>query len=62
MKNFITNPIKNQHWDPSKGDHVSDRILEEDKQYKNKQEKKKKFIFILAITHILLLFLIFLLY
>ena len=62
MKNFIENPIKHSEWDPSKGDFISHSVFEEDKRYYKRQQKKKTFITILAITHILLLFIIFLMY
>jgi hypothetical protein len=44
MKNFIENPIKNEFWDPSKGDYVNHNLMEEDKKYYTRKKKKKVFI------------------
>ncbi len=62
MENFITNPIKNEHWDPSKGDFINDRIVQEDKLHEKRQKKRKNIILFLVFTHILFLFIILLLY
>lgn len=62
MKNFIDNPIKSQHWDPTKGDYINENVLNEDKLYLKKQQKKKTLITVLAITHILLFLIILMVY
>jgi predicted nucleic acid-binding Zn ribbon protein len=62
MDNFINNPIKNSYWDPSKGDFVDQRVCAEDKLYQKRQKNKKTFIAVLALTHILLLFIIFIIF
>ena len=56
MKNFNSNPIKHEHWDPSKGDFINDRIVQDDKLFEKRQQKKKKNVLFLVLTHILFLF------
>ncbi len=62
MKNYIKNPIKVKDWDPTKGDFVSERVLEEDQLYSSRVKKKKLVIALLAIAHIGFLFLILMMY
>mgnify|MGYP005633780499 CR=1 FL=1 len=62
MKNFIEKPIKNNFWDPSKGDYINYNVLKEDKQYTSRQKRKNFFISFLAFIHLLLLVLVFVLY
>jgi predicted nucleic acid-binding Zn ribbon protein len=62
MKNYIENPISNKNWDPSKGDYVSEKIIQEEKLYHKKTKRKKTFTILLAAIHLLLLFIIFLSY
>jgi hypothetical protein len=58
MSNFIENPLKNQHWDPSQGDYINERILKEDRQYIMQKRRKKLFIIFMTFAHIFLLALI----
>jgi hypothetical protein len=62
MKNYIQKPMMHNEWDPTKGDYYSKKIHEEDKSYEKKQAKNKFLITFLVITHIFLLFIIFLMY
>ena len=62
MKDFIKNPIKVKDWDPSQGDFISERVIEEDQLYLSRLKKRKLFITFLAIAHIGFLFLILMMY
>lgn len=62
MKDFIKNPIKAKDWDPTHGDFISERVLEEDQLYLSRLRKRKFFIAFLAIAHIVFLFLILMMY
>lgn len=62
MPSYINNPIKNNKWDPSKGDYYSKNIHNEDLLIKKKVTKKKALILFLTLSHILLLLLILTLY
>lgn len=62
MKDFITNPIKVKDWDPTKGDFISKRVLEEDQLYLKRLKRRKLVIAFLAIAHISFLFLILMMY
>jgi hypothetical protein len=62
LKNYIDKPLTNNNWDPSSGDYVNLKILEEDLNYKKKQKRKTAFVTFLVFTHIILLLIIFLLY
>jgi len=62
MKSFIKNPLTHKHWDPSKGDHVNERIINEDKLYTKRKQRKKVLVALLTFTHLLFLILVFLFY
>ena len=58
MSNYIENPIKNNNWDPSKGDFYSPSIIKEDRLYIRKQKRKLFLIVFLGFIHIALLTLV----
>ena len=62
MTDYINKPIKADDWDPSKGDYVNKNLIAEDNIYLKKQQKKRRIIIFLALSHILLISLIFILY
>lgn len=62
MNNFISDPLKHKYWDPTMGDYISDRVVQEDRLYFKRQKRKKALLVFLAVTHVILLTLIVMFY